>query len=51
MFNNCGVIHIEKSKISEDEAFEVARRGAKDCNKINGYREIITAKEIFIKLR
>ena len=52
MFNNCGVIHIEKSKISEDEAFEVAiNHGAKDCNKINGYHEIITAKEDFYKIK
>ena len=32
MFNNCGIIHIEKNKISEEEAFEIAiNSGAKDC--------------------
>ena len=31
-FNNCGIIHIEKNKISEEEAFEIAiNSGAKDC--------------------
>tara|TARA_Y100001935_G_C17116800_1_gene413620 strand:- start:171 stop:683 length:513 start_codon:yes stop_codon:yes gene_type:complete len=32
MFNSCGIIHIEKNKISEEEAIEVAiNSGAKDC--------------------
>ena len=32
LFNNCGIIHIEKNLISDEEAFEVAiNLGAKDC--------------------
>ena len=31
MFNNCGIIHIEKNKISEEEAFEA-------CNKLRSKR-------------
>ena len=52
MFYNCGIIHIEKNKISEDDAFEIAiSSGAKDCLKINGYYEIITEKEDFYKIK
>ena len=50
MFINCGIIHIEKKKISEEEAFEIAiNSGARDCLKINGFHEIVTAKEDFYK--
>ena len=52
MFNNCGIIHIEKNKISEEEAFEIAiNSGAKDCIQIKNFHEIITKKKIFIKLK
>ena len=52
MFNSCGVIHIEKNKISEDDAFELAiNSGAKDCSLINGNHEIITNKEDFYKVK
>ncbi len=52
MFNNYGIIHIEKNKISEDEAFEIASSsGAKDCLKIDDFHEIITAKEDFYKIK
>ena len=52
MFNNCGIIHIEKDKISEDEVFEIAiSSGAKDCTKINGLHEIITEKGDFYKIK
>ena len=52
MFNNCGIIHIEKKKISEEEAFEVAiNSGAKDCSTINDIYEIITEKEDFYKIK
>ena len=51
MFNNCGIIHIEKDKISEEEAFDIAiNSGAKDCLNINGFHEIITEKEDFYKI-
>ena len=52
MFNNCGIIHIEKDKISEDEAFDIAiNSGAKDCLNVNGFHEIITEKEDFYKIK
>ena len=52
MFDSCGVIHIEKNKISEEEAIEMAiKSGAKDCFKINGYHEILTKKEDFYKIK
>ena len=51
-FNNCGVIHIEKNKISEEEVFNIAiTSGAKDCLKINNFHEIITKKEDFYKIK
>ena len=52
MFNNCGIIHIEKDKISEEEAFNIAiNSGAKDCLNVNGFHEIITEKEDFYKIK
>ena len=52
MFNNCGIIHVDKKKISEEEAFEIAiNSGAKDCSKIDGIHEIVTAKEDFYKIK
>ena len=52
MFNNYGIIHIERSKISEEEAFYVAiNSGAKDCSLNDDFYEIITAKEDFYKVR
>ena len=52
MFNNCGIIHIEKDKISEEEAFDIAiNSGAKDCLNVNGFHEIITEKEDFYKIK
>ncbi len=52
MFYNCGIIHIEKNKISEDEIFEIAiNAGAKDCFQINNYHEIVTKKEDFYKIK
>ena len=52
MFYNCGIIHIEKNKISEDEIFEIAiSAGAKDCFQTNDYHEIVTKKEDFYKIK
>tara|TARA_B100001121_G_scaffold307626_1_gene329557 strand:+ start:1473 stop:2213 length:741 start_codon:yes stop_codon:yes gene_type:complete len=52
MFNSFGVIHISKSRISEEEVFEIAiNSGAKDCIKINDYHEILTKKEDFYKIK
>ena len=52
MFKSCGIIHIEKDQISEEEVFEAAiNSGAKDCSTINGIHEIITEKEDFYKIK
>ncbi len=52
LFNNCGIIHVENNKISEEEVFEIATdSGAKDCYQIKGFHEIITKKEDFYKVK
>ncbi len=52
MFFNCGVIHIEKNKISENEAFDIAiKSGATDCLQINNFYEVVTKKEDFYKIK
>ncbi len=52
MFKSCGIIHIGKDKISEEEAFEIAlAAGAKDCSNINDFHEIVTEKEDFYKIK
>ncbi len=52
MFSNCGVIHVEKDKINEEERFESAINvGAKDCINLNNVFEIITEKEDFYKIK
>ena len=52
MFSNCGVIHVEKNQIKEDEIFEISiNAGAKDCINLDGTYEIITEKEDFYKIK
>ena len=52
MFSSCGIIHIAKNKITEDEIFEIAlNSGAKDCLLIQDFYEIITKKEDFYKVK
>ena len=52
MFLNCGVIHIDKKKIREDDLFEIAiNSGAKDCVSLDEVFEIITEKEDFYKIK
>ena len=52
MFSNCGVIHIDKKKIKEDEIFDlVIDAGAKDCVNLNEIFEVITNKEDFYKIK
>ena len=52
MFSNCGVIHIEKDKIKEEEIFEISiNAGAKDCTTLSNIFEIITKKEDFYKIK
>ena len=52
MFSNCGVIHVDKEKIKEEEIFEIAiNAGAKDCISFDKIFEIITEKEDFYKIK
>ena len=52
MFSNCGVIHIDKKKIKEEEIFEIAiNAGAKDCLSLDEIFEIITEKEDFYRVK
>ena len=52
MFSNCGVIHVDKKKIKEDEIFDIAiNSGAKDCLSLEKVFEIITKKEDFYKIK
>ena len=52
MFSSCGVIHVAKSKINEDEIFELAiNLGAKDCLTLEKVFEVITEKEDFYKIK
>ena len=52
MFSNCGIIHIEKKKIKEEEIFDIAiNSGAKDCVSFEEIFEIITKKEDFYKIK
>ena len=52
MFNNYGIIHIEKNKISDEDAFYIAiNLGDKDCMSTNGFHEIITKKQDFYKIK
>jgi len=52
MFANCGIIHIDKNKIKEEEIFEIAiNAGVKDCLSLDNIFEIITEKEDFYKIK
>ena len=52
MFSNCGVIHINKNKVDEEEIFEIAiNSGAKDCLNLDNIFEIITKKEDFYRIK
>ena len=52
MFANCGIIHVDKKRIKEEEIFEIAiNAGAKDCVSLDEVFEIITEKEDFYKIR
>ena len=52
LFSNCGVIHVERDKIKEEEIFEIAiNAGAKDCINLENIFEIITEKEDFYKIK
>ena len=52
LFYNCGVLHIDKKKFSEEEIFEMATNsGAKDCFNLDNHHEIISEKEDFYKVK
>ena len=52
MFSNCGIIHIDKKKIKEEEIFEIAiNAGAKDCLSLDNIFEVVTEKEDFYKIK
>ena len=52
MFSNCGIIHIDKEKIPEEEIFDVSiNAGAKDCASLDDVFEIVTKKEDFYKIK
>ena len=52
LFFNCGVIHIDKKKLNEEEVFEIATNvGAKDCFNLENCHEIISEKEDFYKIK
>ena len=52
MFLNCGIIHIDKGRLKEEEIFELATNaGAQDCINLNNIFEIITQKEDFYKIK
>ena len=52
LFYNCGVIHVDKKKCSEEQIFEIATNsGAKDCFNLDNYHEIISEKEDFYKVK
>ncbi len=52
MFNNCGIIHIDKNKINEEDIFELSiNEGAKDCHVSENIFEIITKKEDFYRIK
>ena len=52
LFNNYGVIHIEKKNIEEDKIIEIAiNSGAKDCNTSEDLYEIICEMKDFYKVK
>ncbi len=52
MFTNCGVIHVDKKILREEDIFELAiNAGADDVIQINDISEIITKKEDFYKIK
>ena len=52
MFSNCGIIHIDKKNIKEEEIFEIAiSAGAKDCLSLDNIFEVVTEKEDFYKIK
>ena len=52
LFNNIGVIHFNENKLSDDDIFDIATNsGAKDFTNLGHYKEIISEKENFYKVK
>ncbi len=52
LFYNCGIIHVDKKKSTEEFIFELATNsGAKDCINLDNYYEIISEKDDFYKVK
>ncbi len=52
LFNEYGIIHVNKKKMNEDQIFEIATNsGALDCLSFDSYHEIISKKEDFYKIK
>ena len=52
LFQNCGVLHIDKKKCNDEEIFEIATNsGAKDYLSLDNYYEVISEKEDFYKVK
>ena len=48
----CGVLHVEKDKISDEKILELSiNSGAKDCTSNSEYHEILTEREDFYKIK
>ena len=51
-FFSCGVLHIDKNKISDEKILELSiEAGAKDCTSVNDYHEILTERDDFYKVK
>ena len=52
LFFSCGVIHVEKSKFTDEDIFDLAiNAGAKDCKSTVNFHEIVSEKEEFYKVK
>ena len=52
LFYNCGIIRIEKKKLDDNSALELAiNSGANDCRSVQEYHEIICEMKDFYKVK
>ena len=52
LFYNCGIVHIDNKKLSNDAALELAiESGANECKSTNYYHEIICEMKEFYKVK
>ena len=52
LFENIGILHINKNKLNEEEILELASNsGAKDCLNLHNVHEIVSKKEDFYKVK